>query len=380
MDIKIPRFSYLMVKLVHIGGKLPVERFSESRLLTTALFILVLLGILYLLFQMGPYIRVLFSFIKAVLGPFFIAMIISYLLNPIVNLLSQRAVPRSIAVLLIYTLFIVSVITLIINMLPLLEKQIYELAEHLPEWNAQIQRMIQEYNDHSKDLLPISIQAGIQKSLTRLEQGIGDWVGNMMSGISSTLNQIFIGFIIPFLAFYMMKDAKGIEKSLMSLLPSSKRREIVRLFRDLDHALGNYIRGQLLVCLVVGMLAYIGYLIIGLPYALLLAAIVSVFNLIPYLGPIFGAIPAILVALTESKEMVIAVIIVNMIVQMLEGNLISPQIVGRSLHLHPLMIIFALLVGGEIGGILGLLLAVPLFAMGKVVMEHIISHYIHHRV
>ncbi|WP_244527398.1 AI-2E family transporter [Lihuaxuella thermophila] len=354
-----------------------MERFSDSRRLTTALFILVLLGILFLLFQMGPYIRILFSFLKAVLGPFFIAMIISYLLNPVVNLLSQRAVPRSIAVLLIYTLFIVSVVTLIINMLPLLEKQIYELAEHLPEWNAQFQRMIQEYNDHSKDFLPISIQAGIQKSLTRLEQGIGDWVGDMMSGISSTLNQIFIAFIIPFLAFYMMKDAKGIEKSLMALLPGSRRREIVRLFRDLDHALGNYIRGQLLVCLVVGLLAYLGYLLIGLPYALLLAAIVSVFNLIPYLGPIFGAIPAVLVALTESKEMVIAVIIVNMIVQMLEGNLISPQIVGRSLHLHPLMIIFALLVGGEIGGILGLLFAVPVFAMGKVVTEHIITHYLH---
>ncbi|SEM73270.1 Predicted PurR-regulated permease PerM [Lihuaxuella thermophila] len=377
MDIKKPLFSYLMGKLVHIGGKLPVERFSDSRRLTTALFILVLLGILFLLFQMGPYIRILFSFLKAVLGPFFIAMIISYLLNPVVNLLSQRAVPRSIAVLLIYTLFIVSVVTLIINMLPLLEKQIYELAEHLPEWNAQFQRMIQEYNDHSKDFLPISIQAGIQKSLTRLEQGIGDWVGDMMSGISSTLNQIFIAFIIPFLAFYMMKDAKGIEKSLMALLPGSRRREIVRLFRDLDHALGNYIRGQLLVCLVVGLLAYLGYLLIGLPYALLLAAIVSVFNLIPYLGPIFGAIPAVLVALTESKEMVIAVIIVNMIVQMLEGNLISPQIVGRSLHLHPLMIIFALLVGGEIGGILGLLFAVPVFAMGKVVTEHIITHYLH---
>src|SRR5690606_33646614 len=124
-------------------------------------------------------------------------------------------------------------------------------------------------------------------------------------------------------------------------------------------------------------LAYIGYLVIGLPYALLLAALVALFNIIPYLGPFFGAIPAILVALSVSYKMVFYVIIVNLVVQMLEGNVISPQIVGRTLHMHPLLIIFALLVGGEVGGILGMILAVPFFAVGKVILEHVALHYIH---
>lgn len=354
-----------------------MERWNESRLLTRSLIILVLLGILFLLTQMSPYIRLIFSFFKAVLGPFFIAMIISYLLNPVVNMLSRRTVPRSVAVLLIYTLFIASLVTIVMNMLPHLEKQLNELAEHIPQWNAKIQHMIKEYNDHSKDMLPLSIQTGIEKSLTRLEQGISDGIGNMMGGIGSTINHIFIAFIIPFLAFYMMKDAQSIEKSIMTLLPGKKRREIIRLLRDMDQALGNYIRGQLLVSVGVGLLAYIGYLIIGLPYALLLAALVSVFNIIPYLGPIFGVIPALFVAVTESTEMVAGVIIVNLIVQIVEGNVLSPQIVGRTLHMHPLMIIFALLAGGQIGGILGLLLAVPVIAMGKVVLEHIISHHIY---
>ncbi|TCS94896.1 AI-2E family transporter [Hazenella coriacea] len=357
-----------------------MEQWKESKALTRSLLILIVLAILFLLTQMSPYIRWIISFIKSVVGPFFVAMIISYLLNPIVNLLSQRTVPRSIAVLLIYSLFILSMITLVMNMVPHLEEQLYELAEHLPQWNEKIQNMIQEYNDHGKDMLPIGIQAGIEKSLVRVEQGIGDMVGNMMGGIGTTINQIFLVFIIPFLAFYMMKDAQSIERSVVTLLPGEKRRGLIRLMRDMDHALGNYIRGQLLVCIVVGLLAYVGYLIIGIPYALLLAGLVSVFNVIPYLGPIFGAIPAILVALGESKEMVIAVIIVNFIVQILEGNVISPQIVGRTLHMHPLMIIFALLVGGEMGGIIGLLLAVPFFAMGKVVIEHLVAHYAHHKV
>jgi predicted PurR-regulated permease PerM len=315
------------------------------------------------------------------LGPFVIAMMISYLLNPIVNALSQHSVPRSIAVLLIYTLFIASVVILIINMVPMLEKQLNELAKRLPEWNEQMQEMIQTYNDHSKDMLPIGIQTGIEKSLTRMEQGISDGIGNLLGSIGSTLNQVFVALIVPFLAFYMMKDAQSIEQGMMTLIPGRRRAELVRLLRDIDQALGNYIRGQLLVSIIVGIFAYIGYLIIGLPYALLLAGIVSIFNIIPYLGPIFGAIPALLVALlVDSKQMMIGVIIVNLIIQVLEGNIISPQIVGRSLRLHPLLIIFALLVGGEIGGILGLILAVPIFAVGKVILEHMVQHYIRHRV
>lgn len=357
-----------------------MEQRKMPQYLYRALFVLVLLGIVYFIMQLGPWISSFFHFLKAVLGPFLIAMIISYLLNPIVSLLSQRFVPRSLAVLLIYSLFILSLVILAMNTIPLLQQQIKELAEHLPEWNERIQIMIKEYNDHSKELLPLGVKEGIEQSLLKLEHKMTNYVGNMMSGISSTINQLFLILIIPFLAFYMLKDIQSIERTLLALLPKKQRKSILRVLRDVDEALGNYIRGQFLVCVVVGVLAYIGYLIVGLPYALLLAALVAVFNVIPYLGPIFGIIPSLFVALTVSPKMAIGVVIVNLLVQILEGNVISPQIVGRSLHMHPLFIIFALLVGGEAGGILGLLLAVPVFAMGKVVVEHILQHFIERRV
>jgi predicted PurR-regulated permease PerM len=146
--------------------------------------------------------------------------------------------------------------------------------------------------------------------------------------------------------------------------------------KDIDQALGNYIRGQFLVCLIVGILAYIGYWIIGMPYPLLLASVVAVFNIIPYLGPFFGAAPAILMAFMVSWKMVLFVVIVNTICQILEGNVISPQVVGRTLHMHPLLIIFALLVGGEIAGVIGLILAVPLFAVMKVILQHFFAYYV----
>jgi predicted PurR-regulated permease PerM len=354
-----------------------VERWSVQRALTISLFILVLLGIVFLLMQISPWIRLLFAFLKAVLSPFLIAVIISYLLNPIVNLLSHRLLPRSVAVLLIYSLFIASIVILVINLAPLLEVQLSELVEHLPKWNARLQTMIKEYNDHSKEMLPLSLQTAVERSLGRLEMKISEYVGSLMSGIGSTINQLFLFLIIPFLAFYMMKDIHSIERTLLLIIPKKNRRDMIRVLREMDLALGNYIRGQFLVCLVVGVLAYIGYLIVGLPYAFLFAALVAIFNVIPYLGPIFGLIPAVFVAfISGSMKMVFGVVIVNLIIQILEGNVISPQIVGKSLHMHPLSIIFALLVGGELGGVLGLILAVPLFAMGKVVFEHVIDHFI----
>lgn len=357
-----------------------MEQWKMPGYLYRSIFVLVLLGIVYVIMQLSPWIASILLFLKAVLGPFFIAMIISYLLNPVVNILSQRFLPRTLAVLFIYSLFITSLIIVAINTIPLLEHQFKELAEHLPQWNDRIQGMIKEYNDHSNEILPLSVKAGIEQSMIRLEHKMTDYVENMMSGIGSTINQFFLVLIIPFLSFYMLKDMQSIERTMLTLLPKKQRKSIIRVLRDVDEALGNYIRGQFLVCLVVGVFAYIGYLFVGLPYAMLLAALVAVFNVIPYLGPIFGVIPALFVAFTVSGKMVLGVVIVNLTVQLLEGNVISPQIVGRSLHMHPLLIIFALLVGGEIGGILGLILAVPIFAMGKVIAEHILQHFIERRV
>lgn len=119
--------------------------------------------------------------------------------------------------------------------------------------------------------------------------------------------------------------------------------------------------------LAIGVLAFIGYLIIGMPYALLLALFLAITDIIPYIGPIIGIAPAVLIALTVSPALLIKVVIVNIIVQQCEGNLLSPQIMGRTLKLHPMAIVAALLIGGELAGLVGLILAVPVLAVLKVV-------------
>jgi predicted PurR-regulated permease PerM len=355
------------------GGEGTVDRFLKSIWFTVLVYTLLGLAVIYMLLQTKPLFIGLFGFLKAVFMPFVIAMIISYVLNPIVNLLNERKVPRTIAILLIYTVFILTVTVVIMNLIPMFVAQLNELNEHLPQFTMQAQSLMDGLNQNS--VLPESVRIGIHNAILQGEQQLAKSITEFINRIGATLNVVFIVFIVPFLAFYILKDFQLIEKTVLTFVPLNHRKRTIRLLKYIDKALGNYIRGQFIVCIIIGIFAYIGYWLIGVPYPLLLAAIVGVFNIIPYVGPFFGAAPALVVASTVSVEMMLFVVLVNLICQALEGNVVSPQVVGRSLHLHPLVIIFALLVGGELGGIAGLILAVPLFAVGKVIVHHVWLYY-----
>ncbi|MFD2116427.1 AI-2E family transporter [Paenibacillus yanchengensis] len=355
-----------------------MERFTNNRLFMWLVYLILSLVAFYLLMQLKPVLLNIYAFLRAIFGPFLIAMIISYVLNPIVSMLHHRKVPRTIAVLLIYAVFLTSLAVILTNAIPMLITQIQELNKYMPEISMRAQNIVSDINNTT--LLPGSLRDSVNNLLIQSEQKISEALFEFVNNIGAVVNAVFIAFIIPFLAFYILKDFDVFERTIITYLPRSHRKHTVRLLKDIDHALGSYIRGQFLVCVIVGILAYGGYLIIGMPYALLLASVVAVTNIIPYMGPFFGAAPAIVVALTISWKMVIMVAVVNTLCQMLESNIISPQVVGRSLHMHPLFIIFALLVGGEVAGIVGMILAVPIFAAGKVIVQHMFAYYVRRKI
>jgi len=347
---------------------------AGSRLFRGLVYTILILAVLLLLQQLKPVLLEVYRFLKAVLAPFIIAMIISYVLNPVVTLLAERRVPRSVAVLLIYAVFAAAMTVLLLNAIPMIAEQLEQLNRHAPELTMRAQNLMNRLNDHS--FLPESVRNAINNALIGLEKRIAESALSFMNNIGSMLNAVFVAFIIPFLAFYILKDLDAFERAIINFVPRSRRQGVIRLFKDIDEALGNYIRGQFIVCAIVGLLAYTGYWLIGLPYPLLLASFVAVTNIIPYLGPFIGAAPALLVASTVSLKMVLLTALVNTLCQIIEGNVISPQVVGRSLHMHPLTIIFALLAGGEIAGLVGMILAVPAFAAAKVVVQHLFAYYI----
>lgn len=354
-----------------------MDRFTKNRFFVFIIYTILLLFIVYFLLLLKPILISIFAFCKAVLGPFIVAMIISYILNPIVSMLHERKVPRTMAVLLIYAVFCTIITVLLVNVIPMFIDQMQELNKHLPELSMRAQSLVVDINNSS---LPESFREGVNKSLVVMERRISETLLTFVNNIGGMVNALFVAFVVPFLAFYILKDFDVFERAIIKYVPKSHRKNTVRLLKDVDAALGSYIRGQLLVCFIIGTFAYIGYLLVGMPYALLLAGIVAVTNVIPYIGPFIGAAPALLMASTISLKMMLLVVIVNTVCQILESNIISPQVVGRTLHLHPLVIIFAVLVGGQLAGVLGMILAVPIFASGKVIIQHMFAYYVRRKI
>lgn len=350
----------------------------NKRSLQILVYTVLILLVVLLLQQARPVLSSIFSILKGAFLPFVAAIIIAYLLNPLVNRIHQKGFSRMTAVLFIYSISILFIVWFLFQYIPAFVVQLKDFAEHLPDILASLESIMTPYYQN-RYMLPESVQLGVESSILKVEQGITNQISNLFTYVGNSITKVFAFIVVPFVVFYMLKDLQLLENFVITIFPKKYRRELLKLFRNIDEALGNYVRGQITVCLVVGVLSYIGYLIVGMKYALLLAVIVAITNIIPYLGPIIGAAPALFIAATISPVMIAKVLIVNVIVQQVEGNIISPHIIGKRLHLHPLSIIIALLLGGQLAGVLGLIFAVPVLAVGKVITQHVASYYTQNR-
>jgi len=327
----------------------------------------------YLITLVMPVLSRVFSFLVTLATPFVLAFIIAYLLHPLVRRFTRRRVPRPVAVLLTYTLFLAGATVAALRITPEVLAQMRELTRQLPQWAAAYQQWLDWFHLQVYQL-PDGFRQGIAATIGEMETRASQWITSWLDGLDDRFKQAMVLFVAPFIAYYILRDYGRLKKTMLEFVPRRHRRRVLRLLRDIDRTLGSYIRGQLLVCLVVGVLAYVGYRLIDLPYPLFLAVMVGITNIIPYFGPILGMIPALLVAVTVSAKLVLLVVLVNFAIQFVEGNVVSPLIVGRTLHLHPLWIIFALLAGGELGGIVGMIFAVPVFAVLKVLVQHAVMY------
>jgi len=303
-------------------------------------------------------------------APFLIACLIAYLLYPIVQKIHQYNIPRSIAILMIYLLFFGITGYLIYRVYPAIVTQLRDLDEYLPQLVAMYQDIMYQIYE-STSFLPETVHDKIDEMIRNFEESIDALIGNLIGGVTKIIDFIVILTVIPVLVFYFLKDYRKINDYIKRLLPRKYREPASNLAHAIDEGLGGYIRGQLLVCLFVAITSYLIYQFLDLKYALLLAIFMGLMNFIPYFGPIIGAIPAILIALTISGKMVLFVVIGVFVIQLIESNLLSPYIVGKSIKIHPVAIIFVLLLGGKLFGVLGMVLAVPTFTIFRVIIKHL---------
>ncbi|OLO40622.1 AI-2E family transporter [Alkalihalophilus pseudofirmus] len=334
--------------------------------------------LVFLIILLGSKVQFIFRplvvLVQTLFAPIIIAGVLFYLSRPFVNLLS-RWMPRGISILILY-LSAISIFTMLILLIgPELQIQFNSLVKNMPLFVNEMRDLLIQVQENewvarfqqNENYTIEEITSSLVEYLNELVSAIGS---NVATFIGFITNIIIIMIIIPFVLFYMLKEGEKAPQQVIRLLPVKQQQEGRHILSDMDTALSSYIQGQIIVSICVGVLCYIGFLIIGLDYPLVLALIAMFTNVIPFVGPWIGTIPSVIVGLLHSPLMVLLVIIVVIIVQQVESNLISPQVMGRKLAIHPLTIILLLLVAGRYAGLLGLLLAVPTYAVGKVIVSH----------
>ena len=319
--------------------------------------------------------RPIFLLVQTLFFPFLIAGVLYYLFRPLVNYLELKSIPRILSILLIYVLFGLLLILLISLGGPLLKEQVKNFADSTPQLMEAIQDKVAElqqskWNSHLRQSDSVDVEKAfdaIAKSVSASLATIGTNVMNII-GVLASIVMVFA--TVPFILYYMLKEGEKAPRHILRFLPAKQQKNGRKILVDLDEALSSYIQGQVLVSFCIGVMLFIGYLIIDLDYSLLLAIFSMLTNVIPFIGPILAITPALIIACIDSPIMAVKVLIVMIIVQQIEGHIISPQVMGRKLEIHPLTIISLLLAAGRIGGVLGLIIAVPVYAVIKVIAHH----------
>lgn len=311
--------------------------------------------------------------LMAVLTPLIIAMAFAYILNPVVLWLQQRRLQRTISVLIIYLIFFGLLFALAAHFTPVVSREADHLTQRIPEYTQQAQRLLNSfYNATDRLRLPESVQDALENSLKDVEKTLVAYLSRIPEMTIDVARAIFNLILVLILTFYLLKDFEMVKDSLYVILPRKSRSRARKILHEIDFSLGRYIRGQLLISLIVAVTTYLSLLLLGVDFALILALLAGASNIIPYFGPFIGAVPAVVVALLKSPTLALKTAIVFFIIQQAEGHLIAPQVLGKSLGLHPLVVIVAMLAGGQFFGIVGLVVAVPVVAVAKIFVRNLV--------
>ncbi|MDQ0218827.1 AI-2E family transporter [Peribacillus cavernae] len=331
--------------------------------------ILLTILIIYLLGKMDYFFAPFQKMIATIFFPILIAGLLYYIVRPLVKLLS-KFLPKTISILAVFATA-VGVIFLVVHYFgPAVSEQVQNLSSQFPN-------KVKEFSDKSEEAIKENDFGMVKDSENIQGKAIG-YFQSISSQITGNLVQIFstitsiatVLIIVPFILFYFLKDDEKLKPFLLKYIPNNVENEGNKIVKDVDKTLSTYIVGQLTIAVVDGVLMYIGYMIIGLDYAIVLALFAMFLTVVPFLGPFIGIIPALFVALQHEPIMALKVLLVLVIVQQLEGNLVTPHVMGKRLQIHPLTIILLLLVAGSIYGFIGILIAIPLYSVIKTLVKN----------
>lgn len=356
-------------------------KFLGGKDLVFALLILIFIGCAIFIFDQVSYIFKPFIIVfNTIVAPIIVSIILYYLFNPLVNLMERYNISRLWGVIILF-LVIIGVIALAINLLiPVIGAQFKSFGNNFPYYVDKVNKFIDSVTKYS---LISNFYGQIQDQLDSLAKKLPSMVSDYFNGFGSKVKNfaealVNVGVVIattPFVLFFMLKDGHRFKEFSTNLMPPKFRKDFHDLLDKMSLQVGSYIQGQIIVSFCIGILLFIGYSIIGLDYSLILASIAAVTSVVPYIGPTIAISPAIIIALITSPIMLLKLVVVWTAVQFIEGHFISPNIMGKTLKIHPLTIILILLSAGNLLGVVGVILGIPAYAILKVLVSHLFTMY-----
>lgn len=355
-----------------------MNKMKDSKLMFWTFWLLIVVTIIFIMTKIDFLFFPVTTFIATLFMPILTAGFLYYLLTPIVSLLEKVNIKRKFAIPIVLLIFITIVIVLILTLIPAILAQVGQLLENLPKVVSSLEMQVSKledqdwFNEININEIVDSFGLTIRSISNFLISNVTTSLGSLVGVVANTA--IFV-VTVPIMLFYMFRDGSKLPQAISRFLPGEYRTEMIGLLGQMNKTISSYISGQALVCLFIGIFTYLGYLLIGQPYALLLGAIAGVTNIIPYLGPFIGAAPAVVLAFTVSPIQALKVALVVLVIQQIESNLVSPNIIGKTLDIHPLTIIVLLLVAGNLAGVLGMITAVPTYAVTKTIISYVHNMY-----
>lgn len=355
--------------------------FLGGKNLLFTLGVAIMIGILIFIYDQISFVfEPLLVFFSSIVAPVIIAVLTYFLFNPLIDWLEKHRLKRVWGVILLFLVLIGALVGLIFLVVPYISEQVTQFVVAFPEYVDNIGATIMGWTDNSvfEDTANNVIE-WFNGWIGELPSNIVDYLTTAVSGISTVVstvsNFVVIMVTFPIILFFLLKDDKKFFSYVMKVIPPKYRKETRDLGLIIADQVGSYVKGQLTISLFLGIMMFIGFTIIGLDYAGILAIVASVTSVIPYIGATLAMVPAVIIALTTSWFMLVKLIIVWLVVQFVDGNFVEPNVMGKNLKIHPLTIIIVLLVLGELLGLVGLILGVPIYAISRVVVTFIFRKF-----
>jgi len=313
--------------------------------------------------------------LRIVLFLFFVAIVVGTAIRPAVDWLHRRGISRAVGVIIIYVLIAAAVIGIMALMLPLIAEQVTQIAQNLPQYYADFRGAL--VNSSNRLLQNVGLRIPLQFSMlinrTSVDtERVFTQVGQTLFYTNIVIKGILSTLAVFLLAYYWTQEGTLVIRGLLRLFPPQRKKNVREFLQLAENKLGGYIRGQGLLCLSIGVAAFIAYLLIGLPYTLVLAIFAGIMEMVPIFGPALGAIPALSVAMSLDPSRAIWVVVATVLIQMLENVFLVPRIMKSSTGVNPIIVLLSLIAFSSVFGFMGALLALPLAAIIQLFVSRVV--------